>query len=71
MPVKKKPAPQLNFDLRCQSGIRHPADPNGGLYLHYEHPHGNLYCGDSVAWLKGMATETVDITLVQDRIFQR
>jgi site-specific DNA-methyltransferase (adenine-specific) len=35
--------------------------PMGDVQLHYEHPHGRLYLGDSIAWLKGLPTGSVDL----------
>jgi site-specific DNA-methyltransferase (adenine-specific) len=29
--------------------------------LHYEHPHGQLYLGDAIAWLSSVPTATVDL----------
>lgn len=31
------------------------------IQLHYEHPHGKLYLGDSLAWLKTLDSESVDL----------
>jgi site-specific DNA-methyltransferase (adenine-specific) len=32
-----------------------------GFQLHYSHPHGQLYQGDSVDWLKSLEAESVDL----------
>ncbi len=47
--------------IRQQAGTIHPVDSNGSLQLHYEHPHGQLYCGDSLTWLEQLDEESVDL----------
>lgn len=32
-----------------------------GFQLQYEHPHGNLYQGDSIDWLKALESQSVDL----------
>jgi hypothetical protein len=49
MPVKLKESPQMELEVRHQNGVTHLVDLAGGLQLHYEHPHGRLYLGDSIA----------------------
>jgi site-specific DNA-methyltransferase (adenine-specific) len=62
MPVKLKGTPpQLELDVRHQNGIVHCLDLAGAVQLHYEHPHGRLYFGDSIAWLKQLSAESVDL----------
>jgi len=31
------------------------------ISLQYEHPNGQLYCGDSIEWLKTLKSETIDL----------
>jgi len=62
MPVKRRaPAPQLELGVSHQTGSPQPVNPDGSLQLQYEHPHGSLYCGDSLAWLRQLKAETVDL----------
>jgi site-specific DNA-methyltransferase (adenine-specific) len=62
MPVKlKELPPQMELEVRHQNGTTHLVDLARGLQLHYEHPHGRLYLGDSVAWLRGLRAESVDL----------
>lgn len=62
VPVKQiQAAPHLEFDVRCEPGTTHTVDPTGGVQLHYEHPRGSLFLGDSFDWLKGMESGTVDL----------
>lgn len=50
------------FDSQQLKGVRMPiqADPSG-FRLHYEHPHGKLYQGNSLEWLSSIETESVDL----------
>ncbi len=62
MPVKLKgPPPQMELEVGRHNGTTSPVDLAGGLQLHYEHPHGRLYLGDSIVWLKGLPTGSVDL----------
>jgi site-specific DNA-methyltransferase (adenine-specific) len=62
-PIKQKSS-VLQFEL---SGIRQrngevcPVESSGALQLQYDHPHGQLYCGDSLVWLKQLDAGTVDL----------
>jgi site-specific DNA-methyltransferase (adenine-specific) len=53
--------PQLHLGLNDQVGTVHPINSNTEVQLHYEHPNGKLYCGDSIVWMKGLAAESVDL----------
>lgn len=62
MPVKfETSAPQLELKVQQQNGTTHPVDSGAGLQLHYENRFGRLYLGDSLAWLKSLESETVDL----------
>ena len=62
MPVKCEPsAPQLELEVKYQNGMTYPVDSAGDVQLHYENKLGRLYLGDSLAWLKGLKSETVDL----------
>ncbi len=37
------------------------AEKPGVLQLHYEHPNGKLFLGDSIDWLSGLESESVDL----------
>jgi len=51
----------MELEVRCQNGTTRLVELAGGLQLQYEHPHGRLYLGDSIAWLRGLPTESVDL----------
>jgi len=60
--VKSKiPVPQLELEVCPQNGATHLIDPTGGVQLYYENRQGRLYLGDSLAWLKNLKSETVDL----------
>ncbi len=62
MPVKCESAvPQLELEVRHQNGTVHPLDSTDEVQLHYENRFGKLFLGDSLAWLKGLKSETVDL----------
>ena len=62
MPVKCEPyAPQLELEVRHQNGTTYPVESTDDVQLHYKNRHGSLYLGDSLAWLKGLKSETVDL----------
>ena len=62
MPVKcESPVPQLELEVRHQNGTVHPLDSTDGVQLHYENKLGKLFLGDSLAWLTGLKSETVDL----------
>jgi site-specific DNA-methyltransferase (adenine-specific) len=52
---------RLFDDLRVR-GEQSPieADP-AGFRLQYNHPHGKLYQGDAIDWLRSLEAETVDL----------
>jgi len=53
--------PQMRLGLNDQVGTVHAISEKAGLQLHYEHPNGRLYCGDSIVWMKDMEAESVDL----------
>ena len=61
MPVKCDPPPQLELEVQHLNGTTHPVDSADGSQLHYENRRGKLYLGDSLEWLKGLKSETVDL----------
>ena len=62
MPVKcDSPVPQLELEVRPQNGTVHPLDSTDEVHLHYENKLGKLFLGDSLAWLKSLKSETVDL----------
>lgn len=62
MPVKPNASVrQLELGVRSQNGSINEVVPDGQLQVQYEHGHGRLYCGDSVAWLRQMEPGTVDL----------
>jgi site-specific DNA-methyltransferase (adenine-specific) len=55
-------AQQPLFELPDIRGKRIPIEPQPSDFrLHYEHPHGKLYQGDAIDWLRSLETETVDL----------
>lgn len=62
MPVKcESSVPQLELGVRHQNGTVHPLDSTDEIQLHYENRFGKLFLGDSLAWLTGLKSETVDL----------
>ena len=62
MPVKcQTTVPQLELEVRHQNGTTHPIASADGVQLHYDNRFGKLYLGDSLAWLKSLKSETVDL----------
>jgi site-specific DNA-methyltransferase (adenine-specific) len=64
VPPAKQNSPVLQFELagiREPAGTIHPVEPSGAPQLHYDHPHGKLYCGDSLAWLNQLESGSVDL----------
>ncbi len=62
MPVKcKSLVPQLELEVRHQNGTVHPLASRDEAQLHYENKLGKLFIGDSLAWLKSLPSETVDL----------
>lgn len=64
MPIKrlKDPTPLL-FDqpLTTVGAIHAIAPSDSGHRLHYEHPRGSLFQGDSLDWLRSVEAESVDL----------
>jgi site-specific DNA-methyltransferase (adenine-specific) len=48
----------IEFEMK---GKRKHPDNDAGIHEIYVHPHGSLYQGDSIAWLKTLDSETVDL----------
>lgn len=62
MPVKcESSVPQLELEVRPQNGTVYPLDSTNEIQLHYENRFGKLFFGDSLAWLTGLKSETVDL----------
>ncbi|MEJ0091517.1 MAG: site-specific DNA-methyltransferase [Limisphaerales bacterium] len=62
MPVKcEASVPQLELEVRHQNGTVHPLETTDEIQLHYENRFGKLFFGDSLAWLTGLKSETVDL----------
>jgi site-specific DNA-methyltransferase (adenine-specific) len=63
MPVKRKTSSIAQFELevREENGTTSAINPQDDIQLHYENRLGRLYLGDSLVWLKGMKSETVDL----------
>jgi site-specific DNA-methyltransferase (adenine-specific) len=62
--VKRKIQPdefQIELVKREIVGESRPVVVDGGVQLQYEHPHGKLYLGDSIEWLKSVESETIDM----------
>jgi site-specific DNA-methyltransferase (adenine-specific) len=51
----------MHLGLNDEVGTVYPISANAEVQLHYEHPNGKLYCGDSVVWMKGLEAESVDL----------
>jgi site-specific DNA-methyltransferase (adenine-specific) len=62
MPVQSKTtSPQFELEVRESNGTTFPVEPLDGPQIHYENRLGSLYLGDSLAWLKSLKSETVDL----------
>lgn len=64
MPIKRKRAdPLLLFERSdiYQGSVLPAADQPEEFRLHYEHPHGKLFQGDSIAWLGSLVNQSVDL----------
>ena len=51
----------MELEVRPRNGTTHPVDSGGTVRLHYENRSGKLYFGDSLVWLKGLDSGTVDL----------
>lgn len=55
-------AEQLLFEEVRPVGKKNPLNPSQqGVRMQYEHPHGELYQGDAIEWLKSLESNTVDL----------
>ena len=64
MPIKRKRAESLLLFERSdtyQGSVRPVTIDPEQFRLHYEHPHGKLYQGDSIAWLGSLVNQSVDL----------
>jgi site-specific DNA-methyltransferase (adenine-specific) len=62
MPVKRQIATsQFELEVRERNGTARPVSSLGHVQIHYENRLGTLYLGDSLAWLKSLESETVDL----------
>jgi site-specific DNA-methyltransferase (adenine-specific) len=62
MPVKRQIASsQFELEVRERNGTTRPVNRRGDIQIHYENRLGKLYLGDSLAWLKSLESETVDL----------
>lgn len=53
---------QLEMTKIVNKGVIYPTtDDATSPQLHYEHPNGNLFLGDSIEWLKSLEDESVDL----------
>lgn len=44
-----------------QTEIKHISPVSSGFQLHYHHPHGSLYQGNSLEWLASLESKSVDL----------
>jgi 16S rRNA G966 N2-methylase RsmD len=51
----------MELEVKTQNGVTHLVELAGGVQLHYEHSHGQLFVGDSIGWLTGLPTESADL----------
>lgn len=59
---KKKVYPPLLIPEQIEIGHLHDVQTAGGVVqLHYEHPHGQLFCADSRDWLATLEDNSVDL----------
>jgi len=64
MPIKrpKDATIQLFDESLPTTGVVYPVVADGfDFHLYYEHPHGRLFQGDSVAWLKSLESSSIDL----------
>lgn len=63
MPIKKKDNSPITAQLDFGTvGKIFPISEGGErVQLHYEHPNGRLFVGDSIAWLHGLENESVHL----------
>jgi len=60
--MQRKKQAQSFFGVVQESGERLSIDENAAHpQKYYEHPNGQLWCGDSIEWLKNMEDESVDL----------
>ena len=53
--------PQFELEVRVQNGTTFPLESVGDVQLQYENRLGKLFLGDSLSWLRGLKSETVDL----------
>ena len=49
------------FDTEPIKGTRITPNPDESFSLHFEHPNGKLYCGDSRQWLASLEEGSIDL----------
>lgn len=60
--MKTLQAINSSFLFDVKNGQTFPVDEKSEkIQLHYEHPHGKLFLGNSIEWLKSLETESVDL----------
>lgn len=53
---------QLSLNVATPQGTIHTLqETTSGIQLQYSHPHGEIYQGDSVQWLRSLADQSVDL----------
>ena len=48
-------------DMTSINHIHPKSNESNEPFLQYKHPNGQLFCGDSIEWLRGIESETVDL----------
>lgn len=63
MPIKRKDntATALKLEFGTAGRVLPLNGANGFAHLQYDHPNGKLYLGDSLKWLAGLETASVDL----------
>lgn len=62
MPKKKVSSPIIPLlELPPVGKVQHIEENGRNPQLHYKHPNGNLFCGDSLQWLKSITSNSIDL----------
>jgi site-specific DNA-methyltransferase (adenine-specific) len=62
MPIKKNKLPSLPLFELPPIGETYPVkEHTQNVQLHYQHPHGKLFLGDSLQWLKSIETNSINL----------
>jgi hypothetical protein len=67
----KQSVSQLELGVQPQNGNLLSIVPEAGVQLHYENKSGQLYWGDSLVWLQGLETDSVDLIFAGSAIQYR